>query len=118
MSNKGQKLFIRIMCVILAVLMAGSVLIGILSATAGAVTQADIDKLEDDRDAIQQRMKEIRSQINSLEYDQSVASAKKEILDEQIELTQQLIDNLNSQIAEYNELIREKEQEVASWRWT
>lgn len=113
MSNKGQKLFIRIMCVILAVLMAGSVLIGILSATAGAVTQADIDKLEDDRDAIQQRMKEIRSQINSLEYDQSVASAKKEILDEQIELTQQLIDNLNSQIAEYNELIREKEQEVA-----
>ena len=113
MSKKSQQLFIRVMCIILALLMAGSVLVSILSSTAGAVTQSDIDKLEDELGSIQQRLKEVRSQINSLEYDQSVALAKKQVLDSRIDLTQQLIDNLNEQIAEYNELIRDKAQEVA-----
>ncbi len=113
MSNKTQKLVIRVICVILAVLMAGSVLLSILPLTAGAVTKEQIDKLEGELDTIQQQLKEITSQINSLEYSQAEALAKKTVLDNRMELTQALIDNLTDQIAEYGVLIEEKEQEVA-----
>lgn len=112
MSNKTQKLVIRIICIVLAVLMAGSVLLSVLPITAGAVTKEQIKKLEGELDTIQQQLKEITSQINSLEYSQAEALAKKTVLDNRMELTQALIDNLTDQIAEYGVLIEEKEQEV------
>ncbi len=111
MSNKAQKIVIRVICVILALLMAGSVLLYVLPS-AGAVTKAEIEKKEEELKAIRQQLKETQSQINSLEYDQAQALAKKTVLDNQMELTQKIIDNLNEQILEYGNLIEEKEAEV------
>ena len=111
--SKNSKRFVRIVAVALAVLMALSVLVSVMMATAGAApTQSQIDKLEQERDQIQQQMQDIESEINSLEYEQSVAMAKKSVLDQKVDLTQQEIDNLTAQIAEYEVLIDEKEVEV------
>lgn len=112
MNNK-QKTIIRIIAVLLAVLMAGSVLVSVLASVATAApSQAALDALRKERDGIKQEMQEVESKINSLEYDQAVTVAKKEVLDERVELTQQEIDNVTEQIAVYENLIVEKQAEI------
>jgi chromosome segregation ATPase len=75
-------------------------------------SRSALNALEDQADDLAQKKQEIQAEINSLEYEQSSAMAKKEVLDEQIELTQEEIENTNEQITEYTQLIAEKEVEV------
>ncbi len=112
MTNKGQKLFIRIVCVILAVVLAGSVLVTILASSAGAVTEEEIKKLQEELSGIRQQQKELKSEINSIEYEKKQIIAKKQVLDQRMELTLQVIDNLTAQIGQYEIYIGEKQQEV------
>lgn len=113
MKSKQQKLIIRIIAVVLAVLLAGSVLVTVLSATAGASSlQGELDGLKDDLTGIQQQIRDITAQINSLEFDRASALAQKKVLDDRISLNLLMIDNLNMQIEEYGRLILEKEDEV------
>ena len=112
MSNKSQKFFIRLMCVVLAVLMAASVLVSILASTAGAVTKEEIESLQEELAGLRQQQKEVLSQINSLEYQQSQIVAQKKILDQRIELTISVIENLSAQIEQYGVYIQEKQEEV------
>ena len=113
MNNKAQKIFIRVMCVVLAVLMAASVLISILASTAGAVTQDEIDKLQKDLDGLRQQQKDLKSEINSAKYEKSQLTEKKKLLDQRIEVTMDVIANYDAQIEQYGILITEKEEEVA-----
>ncbi len=113
MSSKFQKVFIRVVAVILALLMVGSVLTIALSSSAGATTKDELKKLQDELKSLQQDQKDLKSQINSLEYEQSTIVAKKGVLDERIALTVSAIDNLTAQIEQYGILIQEKEAEVA-----
>lgn len=110
----GNKWSIRILAVILAILLIGSVLFGVISSVTAhaAASQSAIDALESNADALARQKQELQSEINSLEYEQSSALAKKEVLDEQILLTQDEIDNTEQQIEEYTLLIAEKEVEV------
>ena len=112
MTNKTQKLFIRIICVILAVVLAGSVLVTILASSAGAVTEAEIKKLQEELSGLRQQQKELKSEINSIEYEKKQIIAKKQVLDQRMELTLQVIDNLTAQIGQYEIYIGEKQQEV------
>jgi murein DD-endopeptidase MepM/ murein hydrolase activator NlpD len=110
---KKRKWFIRIVAIIMALLMLASVLYAVVgSLTAGAVTQSEIDKLKTEQKEIEKQKQELQSKINSLEYEQDTALAKKEVLDEQIRLTQDDITNTETQIQQYNELIELKEQEA------
>lgn len=113
MNNKHQKLIIRIIAVLLAILLAASVFVTVLASTAGASSLEDeLDGLKDDLTGLQQQIQDITSQINSLEFDRASALAQKKVLDDRINLNIQMIDNLNLQIEEYGKLIVEKEAEV------
>ncbi len=114
MKNSTQKLIVRIIAVILAILLAGSVFVTVLSATAGATSamEGELGELKDDLVALQQQIKDITAQINSLEFDRASALAQKKVLDDRINLNLLMIDNLNTQIEEYGRLIVEKEDEV------
>ncbi len=112
MSNKTQKLVIRIICIVLAVVLAASVLVSILASSAGAVTKEDIEGLQEELAGLRQQEKEIRSQINSLEYEQSQIVAKKQVLDQRIEVTISIIENYTAQIEQYGVYIQEKQAEV------
>ena len=108
-----NKKIIRIVAIILAFIMAASVLVGVLASVASAApSQAALDALRKQREGIKQEMQEVQSKINSLEYDQSVTTAKKEVLDERVALTQQEIENVTEQIAVYENLISEKQTEI------
>ena len=108
-----SKTFVRVVAIVLAIILAGSVLFSAIGyLTADAVSQAEIDELKQQQSELSDKKNEIQSQINSLEYEQMTALAKKEVLDEQMELTQDEIENITQQIATYDELIEQKKVEV------
>ena len=108
-----SKTFVRVVAIVLAIILAGSVLFSAIGyLTADAVSQAEIDELKQQQSELSDKKNEIQSQINSLEYERMTALAKKEVLDEQMELTQDEIENITQQIATYDELIEQKKVEV------
>ena len=111
-----NKKWVRIICIILAALMAASVITVALSTLAGAATSDKLKSLQQERSSLKQKKQDINSKINSLEYEELAVLAKKEVLDERIMLTQDEIENINEQIGVYEELIIEKEEEVEDLR--
>jgi murein DD-endopeptidase MepM/ murein hydrolase activator NlpD len=94
--------------------MAASVLyvvVGSLTASAAA-TQTEINNLKKQQQEIQKKQQEIQSTINSLDYERKTALAKKQVLDDQIQLTQEDIANTEQQIETYEALIVAKKLEV------
>ena len=111
---RNRKL-IQVIAIILAALMVVTVIVGsLMTMSASAVTQAQIDALKDQKKAIREQQNAVQSEINSLKYDKLSATAKKTVLDNQISLTQEEIENLIVLIDMYNDLIAEKEIEVVA----
>ena len=106
----------RVIAIILALIMALSVIwVAIDAMTARAyVTQAEIDRLREEKREYERRKQEIQSQINTVEFERKAEVAKKSVLDERIILTGMEINNINATIEFYEILIREKETEVRS----
>ena len=114
-----NKTLVRILAVILAILMAGSLLISVLSslsADAATLSQAQLDALKYFRGEIQQEQDEIAAKINSLEYQQFSVLERKEVLDEEIDLIQQEIDNIEAQTQVFEQYLIDKEAEVEAFR--
>ena len=111
-----RKRFIQVVAIILAILLlAGLLTVVLTSVTAkAAASQSDLDNLKNQQSALEQKTKEIQSQLNSLKYQQSTALAKKEVLDNQVSYTQDQIDNITNQIAQYDVLILKKQDDVAA----
>ncbi|MCD8016717.1 MAG: peptidoglycan DD-metalloendopeptidase family protein [Oscillospiraceae bacterium] len=108
-----NKKFISFVAVLLAVLLLGSLVIGVIGSTfASAVTQSQIDELEAERDEIKSRQNSISEQLSTLEDEMSSVLERKEALDEQNELTRQDIEVIEEQIELYTEMVEEKEREV------
>jgi len=107
-----KKKTVRVVAIILALILAGSVIVGALASVAGAVSQDEIDELKNQKEQIEQNSQAIESKIDSLEYEQMSVIAKKEILDEKVNVTNELINNLTEQIEVYNGLIADKKVEL------
>ncbi|SHH63937.1 Murein DD-endopeptidase MepM and murein hydrolase activator NlpD, contain LysM domain [Sporobacter termitidis DSM 10068] len=108
-----RKWVIRIVAILMALIMAMSVLYVVVgSLTAAAVTQSQIDALKQQQKEYEKKKNEIQSEINSLQYQQKSALEQKGVLDNQIQLTQDEIDNINDQIAQYDQLISQKQGEL------
>ena len=109
-----SKAFVRTIAIVLAVILACSVLFSAISVlTASAVTQGEIDELKQQQSSLEAQQNEIASRINSLEYEQMTTLSKKQVLDEQMTLTQNEINNITDQIALYDTYIEQKKVEVA-----
>ena len=104
----------RTLAFLLALLMMASIASAGLvpGSRALAVSQAEIDELQEEADGLAAQKAEVQRKINALEADKDATLAKKAALDEQIMLTQQEIDNIAAQIEVYHQLIHQKELEV------
>ena len=111
---RRRKWLIRLVAVVMALLLVGSVLFGVISSLSAnaAASQSALNNLQAQQDELDQKKQELQSQINSLEYEQSTALAKKSVLDAQIELTQEEIGNITEQIDTYTQLVADKADEV------
>jgi len=115
MNRKG---FARIVAIVLAVLMLLSVAMIAISAltdtraSAQRVTQAQINRLREEKREYERQKREINSRIHTIEFERMTEIDRKEVLDRRIMLTGLEIDNINETINQYNTLIREKEYDV------
>ncbi|MBQ8975157.1 MAG: hypothetical protein IJ072_05475, partial [Oscillospiraceae bacterium] len=80
--------------------------------TAAAVTQVEIDALEQQQTQLEEHKSEVSENIDALEQEHREATAKKEALDGQMRQTQSEIRELTRQIAEYDKLIAQKQDET------
>jgi len=103
----------RIICILLAAMMLIGFITMILGNSAYAVTQAEIDKLQSERDEIRRQKQDIQEQIDALQSEMTSVIEKKSALDDQNELNRQDIELINEQIALYDQMIEDKAQEVA-----
>ncbi len=79
---------------------------------AAAVTQEDIDALKAQRDAIEVRRQEKQAVVDQLETEQAGVLEQKRALDERNLYTYQQIQLNDEEIALYDEMIAEKEEEL------
>jgi len=108
-----NKKFVSLVCIILAALMLFGVLFTALgSITASAVSQSEIDALEEKRDEIREKQKDLSEQIDALESEMASVIEQKTALDEQNELNRQDIELINQQIELYEGLVEEKAVEL------
>ena len=98
----------------LSALLAAVLILALASPVlpASAVTQADIDALEAQRDEIRARQAEVSEQLDSLHSDRESLVERKAALDEQNELLREDIVLITEQIAYYDMLIEEKQAAV------
>jgi murein DD-endopeptidase MepM/ murein hydrolase activator NlpD len=106
-----SKKFVRGICIVLCVLLIVG-LIAYVLPTAFAVTQREIDQLEEERAQIRAAQTDLKEQIDALQGEISSVITRKAALDEQNELNRQDIELINEQIALYDEMISEKAVEL------
>ena len=103
----------RVLRSTLLVLFAVSALqLDLVAPAVQAVTQADIDALQDDADALGEQRQELENQLAALADDKSQALARKNLLDSQIDNTNARISNVEAQIAQYDALITQTQAEL------
>lgn len=104
----------RIACVLLALLMLPApVGAPAVVLTAQAVTQDDIDDLQDNANELAQQQKKIKSQLADLRNDKANALARRTLLDQQIALTSQEIQNTQQVIDGYDSMLKQTAYELA-----
>lgn len=109
--KKTRKL--RIVYAALAVFVTVAALLpGISGTDALAVSQSQIDALEEQRDALRAEREEMQAGIDELESQQADVLQQKAALDAQNEVYRQEIELIEEQVSLYTQLVEQKRQEV------
>lgn len=113
-----NKKVISAICIFLALLMALTIVFSVLgpSLAAYAVSQSEIDALEDQKNELKSQREEMQTQIDALKDQQGDVLEQKAALDEQNELNRQEIELIEEQISLYGQLIEEKAQALEEAR--
>ena len=80
---------------------------------AEAVTRAEINALKQNASSLSAQKKELQNQLKEIRADKSKALDQKNLLEKQIGLIEDEIDNIRDQIQKYDELILQKEGQLA-----
>ena len=100
-------------CRMLAALALAVCLVGAEMSPVLAVTQAEIDSLKNEAKELGDQKKELEAKLKELANDKSKALEQKKLLDQQIDNTSAQIKNVETQIADYADLITQTEAELA-----
>ncbi len=118
-GKRSQRLR-RLVCILLAVLMLGSLVSTAFIIMANAASSKEIERqlsnlrgeqatIKKESDALKQRIDENKAQTRS-------TIQKKSDIDQQIQLTKQSVENLNEQVRQYSLLIANKQAELEASR--
>lgn len=83
-----------------------------LAGTAQAVTQKDIDNLESEASDLAQQRKELKFELANLKNDKANAVYRRNLLDQQIAVTEKEITNTENQISGYEALLSQTAYEL------
>jgi murein DD-endopeptidase MepM/ murein hydrolase activator NlpD len=96
----------------LALLFAFALLIPSAAPAARAVTQKEINALQNNADKLADKKEALQGKLDDLADDRSAAEQKKKLLDEQIDTLSAQISNSEQQIAQYGSLISQTQAEL------
>ncbi len=113
---KNTKFFVRIVCVILAVIMVGSLLttalLTLVSAKSSQELKKELEGLKNEAQEIINAGLELQDQLDANASEKQTTIEQKSAIDQQIAITEAEIRNANAQIQQYNLLIAEKQSEL------
>lgn len=109
---KKRRIFVSVVAILLAALMLFSLLASALGFMVSAVSQSDVDQLQNQKTTLSQQKNAKKAALDALRTQQAGFVEMKKALDEKNEVAQQEIVLTEEQIAMYNEMIAEKEAEA------
>ena len=115
--NSGKRNTARkVICLVLAVLILGSLVSGALIMTVGAASSKEIEKeliaLREEQAELKKQSDALQSSIKDNQAKTQTLVEKKADIDQQMEMSRQSIENLNEQIQQYSLLIAQKQDEL------
>lgn len=111
--RKHQKKIIAALALFLAAMMILP-MISMILGSAGAVTQAEIDKLKDSAAALAQQKKNLSNQLDDIEGEIDNALTKKMVVEQEIMVVEEQIATTEALIAMYDEQIAQEEVNLAN----
>ena len=113
---KNRKRFVSILAGIMAAVLLLSLVLSLLPTRAHAASSSEIRKqinhLKEEKKEIQNKIKEVQSQYEENENEIANIIAKKNVIDQEIQLLTTQIANMNEQLSAYNILIADKQDEL------
>ena len=101
-----------VIAALLSLTMVFTLVLGVLPNEAHAVTQAEIDALQEQKDALTAQRQEKQDIVDELESQHATVLEQKLAMDARNKFTQQQIDLTNNQIELYGQMIEDKKLEV------
>ena len=113
---KNKKRLVSIIAALLALIMVFGIIAMIVPTPVSAESSASIKKrleaLEEEKEGIDAKIKELEGQIDENFESMEEIVAQKNLIDQEVFMLNQQIINLNNQIAEYGFLIADKQVEL------
>ena len=107
-----KRMKLRACCAALAAAVCCSLVPGLSGQDALAVSQSQIDALEEQRDELKAQREEMQAGIDELESQQADILEQKTALDERNEVYRQEIELTEEQVGLYTQLVEQKQREV------
>ncbi len=113
---KNRKQMVSVLAGIMAAVMLLTLLLSLLPTRASAASSSEIRKqinaLKEEKKALKGKIEEVQAQYKENENEIADIIAKKNVIDQEIQLLSEQITNINEQITAYNTLIADKQDEL------
>ena len=113
---KNRKRMVSILAGIMAFVMLLTLILGLLPTRAVAASSSEIrkqiNKLKEEKEEIKDKIAEVQEQYQQNEDEIADIISRKNVIDQEIQLLYTQIDNMNDQLAAYNILIADKQDEL------
>jgi murein DD-endopeptidase MepM/ murein hydrolase activator NlpD len=113
---KNRKRWVSVMAGIMAAAMLLSLILSLIPTRVGAASSGEIRKqiaaLKEEKKEIDAQLKEVKNQLKENNNEISSIVARKDTIDQEIQLLHQQMDNINHQVATYALLIADKQDEL------
>ncbi|MCQ2452758.1 MAG: hypothetical protein MJ075_06465, partial [Oscillospiraceae bacterium] len=113
----NNKKVIRFIAILLAIVLAGSVIVSAVSyAVLGAESESALDELQQEAANLEKKAAEVEARINAMRSEHLTVLEKKEILDSQVVIAEEIINNLEQQAVVCNQLEQELQEDIQAAR--
>ena len=113
---KNRKRMVSILAGVMAAIMLLSLILSLIPVPASAASSSEIRKqinqLKEEKEELKDKIKEVQSQYEENENEIADIIAKKNVIDQEIQLLNSQITNISDQLQAYNVLIADKQDEL------
>ena len=113
---KNRKRWVSVMAGVMAVIMLLSLILSLIPTKVGAASSSEIRKqisaLKEEKKEIDAKLKDVKSQLKENDNEIGSIVARKDAIDQEVQLLHQQIENINYQVSSYALLIADKQDEL------